>query len=96
MKTTLRLIVTAGLTALLAFFTFGFMETFEPMPQATQWTWRAIYTAAAVVDFFAFFFVWRASGKLLAAAVAATLLLLAAFVALVILLDWSARCGSPV
>lgn len=47
-----RLISAIVLLGVTGFCVFGFLATFEPLPAATQWTWRAIYgivgTAALV------------------------------------------------
>ena len=49
MNIVVRLIVTLVCLAVMAFCAFGFLATFEPLPAATQWTWRAIYGCVAAL-----------------------------------------------
>lgn len=45
-----RLLTAIILLGVAAFCAFGFLATFEPLPPATQWTWRAIYAAAGLAS----------------------------------------------
>lgn len=38
-----RIILILALLPVLAFCIFGFLATFEPLPENTQWIWRSIY-----------------------------------------------------
>lgn len=45
-----RLLTAIILLGVVAFCVFGFLATFEPLPPATQWTWRAIYAAVGLAS----------------------------------------------
>jgi len=54
----LKLLPTVPLLLLGGFCMFGFLATFEPLPPAEQWTWRAIYTVGAAISFSIIAWIW--------------------------------------
>ena len=50
MKLLVRIALSLLLAVVLLFCTFGFLATFEPLPAATQWTWRSIYATVAILS----------------------------------------------
>jgi hypothetical protein len=43
MKSLSKLLTVLVLLAVAGFSAFGFLATYEPLPPATQWMWRAVY-----------------------------------------------------
>jgi hypothetical protein len=59
MNIIVRILVTMGLLALLAFCAFGFLASFEPLPASQQWLWRLVYLVAASSACWALVRLWR-------------------------------------
>lgn len=54
-----RILLTLFLVAIALFSIYGFACTFEALPAATQWTWRAIYTFIFLANAYVIYRVWR-------------------------------------
>lgn len=59
MNIIVRILVTMGLLALLAFCGFGFLASFEPLAASQQWLWRLVYVVAAGSSCCALICLWR-------------------------------------
>jgi len=46
----IRVLLVAMLASVAAFCVFGFLATFEPLPWATQWAWRAVYSVVGLLS----------------------------------------------
>lgn len=49
MKIVVRLLLSLGCIGVLLFCCFGFLATFEPLARSVQLTWRAVYSAVAIL-----------------------------------------------
>ena len=95
MKLALRIAATVGLAGLLVLYGFGFLSTFEPLPAATRWSWRAGFALASVITVLAVIPLWRAAGRVVRWLATGWLCLGLAFVGTLIYLAWSAAHGRP-
>lgn len=45
-----KVLLVAVLAIVAAFCVFGFMATFEPLPWATRWAWRGVYSVVGLLS----------------------------------------------
>jgi hypothetical protein len=58
MKIVLRLLLSLLLAAILLFYLFGFIATFEPLDRSIQVTWRIVYSVIGLACIGGFILIW--------------------------------------